>query len=162
VPLTPSCMRPGAHQTAVRGVAPLPGSPPECTPPWWRSRMKDAIAGMQIKVPPSRGFGLRAPLRSSRRVDPGTAATATVVQDGRSGAEAAAIVEDHYSPAHVISRLPAGSRSTAPRVASATRALRRVGPCSATFSSRPCNGQSAALSSQKLLVRKAEGRKRMN
>jgi hypothetical protein len=124
--------------------------------------MKDAITGMRIKVPQSRGSGLRAPLRSSRRVDLGTAATATVVRDGRSGAEATAVVEDHYSPAHVVSKLPAGSCSMAPRAASATRALRQVGPCSATFSSRPCNGQSAALSSLKLLVRKAEGRERMN
>jgi hypothetical protein len=117
---------------------------------------------VRIKVPLLRGSGLRASLRSSHRVDPGTAATATVVRYGRSGAEAAAAVEDHYSLVHVVSRLPAGSRSMAPRAASATRALRRVGPCLATFSSRPCNGQSAALSSQKLLVRKAEGRERMN
>jgi hypothetical protein len=124
--------------------------------------MKDAIAGVRIKVPPSRGSGLRAPLCSSHRVDPGTAATVAIVRDGRSGAEAAAVVEDHYSSAHVVSRLPAGSRSTALRAALAARALRRVGPCLATFSSWPCNGQSAALSSQKLLVRKAERRERMN
>jgi hypothetical protein len=124
--------------------------------------MKDAIAGVRIKVPPARGSGLRALLRSNRRVDPGTATTASVVRDGRSGAEAAAIVEDHYSPAHVVSRLPAGSHSTVSCAASALRTLRRVGPRSATFSSWPCNGQSTALSSQKLLVTKAEGRERMN
>jgi hypothetical protein len=128
-------------------LAPLPRCPPEHTPPWWRSQTKDAIADVWIWLPPPPSHGSGHRCRSNRCVDPGTAAAAAVLRDGRGGTEATTVVEYHYLPAHVIFRLPVRSRLTALRVASAT-CTPASGPMPGHFSSRPCNGQSTTLSSR--------------